>query len=74
MLGKRGRKGDSVLGIKKFFKLVETSSPSSGRLRENSEESFISTTTELARDTESMCSRTRMCLRMSLSAAKHFSL
>ena len=54
------REGDSETpGIRKFFKSVETTcgSPSSGGLRENSEESTI-TTTPSARVIKSTCSRT----------------
>jgi len=70
--GKR-RKGDSEMpGIRKFFKSIETTcgSPSSGGLRENSEESTI-TTTASARDIESTCSKTHSSVGEHSSPKSH---
>lgn len=70
--GKR-RKGDSETpGIRKFFKSVKTTcgSPSSGGLRENSEESTI-TTTASARDVDSMCLKTPSCVGEHFSPKSH---
>jgi len=56
---KRARKDDAeVLGIRKFFKSVEGSSPSSSGLSGSSEGRSIPSTKESGQDTKSTCSST----------------